>query len=618
MKTAKLVIFTLILIITGSVSAQVDRNSNTVMNVDTRYGITSQESEMEKNAIKPTTNPPAELFAQLDLARRSGNKQEEERINTEIQKYSVGTKTEIPSPVMNGHIAYPNSGAPFTPDWLGTDATIYNGYVAGAYNTANYRMMDMKMGKDGNIYVAFATDSSVAAVNRYLWVYRSTNSGATWTNLGGAFYNGSFFHGLSMSIDRRGTLNDSVKVSVYYTVSNSSVGNDAVLNLFTFTVGNYGGTAKLQGIATPTTGRKIMYPSAVSDGAYYDAATYLGCVFGEYSNSGDSTISIKLTRTTDWHGAYTTITIPSIYTGVNGDYYPSACLKRSQSVFSDSVYIAVERRFSGTNYLIRVITIPWTPTAANSTLFLPPTGTGLYMKPNLNVRQTSNATPRDILITYLYNGVAQYMYSTNDGSTWSFNLSLDPNSSTTSNAVWSSSDSLTTGSCFSGLWKAGDSICVRRGYPGNLGAGNTIYKLNSHQSTTSRTPVCVTYRSGAIQRSMVSFPGLGPQNIYFNGENLPTGVISNGTVPTNFKLSQNYPNPFNPTTNINFSIPKNELVKIKVYDILGKEVAILVNEQMNAGAYNISFDASKLSSGIYMYKITAGSFSDIRKMMLIK
>jgi hypothetical protein len=618
MKTAKLVLFALILFITATVSAQVDRNPNSVMNVDTRYGITPQELEMEKNAIKPTVNPPAELFTQLDAAKRNGNIQEAERINSEIQKYSVGTKTVIPGPVMDGHIAYPTSGAPFTPDWLGTDATIYNGYVAGAYNTANFRMMDMKMGKDGNIYVAFATDSSVAAVNRYLWVYRSTNSGATWSNLGGAYYNGSYFHGLSMSVDRRSaTINDSVKVSVYYTVSGNSNGNGAVLNLFTFTVGNYGGTAKLQSIATPTTGRKIMYPSAVTDGAYYDAATYIGCVFGEYSNTGDSTVSIQMTRTVNWHGTYVAITIPSIYTGLNGDYYPSASLKRS-TTGGDSVYIAVERRFSGTNYLIRVLTTPWSPTAANSTLFLPPTGTGLYTKPSLNIRQTASATPRDILITYMLNGVAQYMYSVNDGSTWSFNLSLDPNASTNSNAVWSSSDSLTTGSCFSGLWKAGDSICVRRGYPGNLGAGNTIHKLNSHQSTTSRTPVCVTYRGGGLQRSMVAFPGLGPQNVYFNSENLPTGISGNGTTPTSFRLSQNYPNPFNPTTNINFSIPKNELVKIKIYDILGKEVATVVNEQMNAGTYNISFDASKLSSGVYMYKIIAGSFSDIKKMMLIK
>jgi len=617
MNKAKLVILALIIFIAGSVSAQSDRNSETVVNVHTRYGISPQELEMEKNAVKPTSFPPAELFKQLDLAKRNGNIQEADRLNAEIQKYSEGTRTFVPSPVMDGHLAYPTNSAPFLPDWVGTDATIYNGYVAGAYNSANFRMMDMKMGKDGNIYVAFATDSSVAAVNRYIWVYRSTNSGSTWSNLGGAYYNGSYFHGLSMSVDRRATINDSVKVSVYYLVSGNSNGNGAVLNLLTFTASNFGGTAYLKSIATPTTGRKLGFPSAVTDGQYYDAATYIGCVYGEYANTGDSVISIQLTRTTNWHNTYTTITIPSIYTGIYGDYYPSACLKRSMSG-SDSVYIAVERRFSGTNYLVRVITTPWSPTAANSTLFLPPTGTGLYTKPCLTVRQTSSATPREVIITYLKDGAAKYMFSTDDGSTWTFDANLDPLSSTNGNAVWCSSDTLTTTGRFTALWKTGDSINVRRGYPNFMSTGNLAYKINSHQSTTSRTPVCVTYRGGGLQRSMVAFPGLGPQNVYFNSENLPTGISGNGTTPTSFKLSQNYPNPFNPATTINFSIPKSELVKIKVYDILGKEVATIVNEQMNAGSYNLTFDASKLTSGVYIYKITAGSFSDIKKMMLVK
>lgn len=618
MKKATTALFALLLFITALATAQDDRNPDAVKNVHTRYGISQQELEMEKNAFKPTLNPPAELFNQLDLARRNGNIQEAERLNAEISKYSEGTKTFVPSPVMDGHLAYPNNGAPFIPDWLSSDATIYNGYVAGAYNSANFRMMDIKMGKDGNIYVAFATDSSVAAVNRYIWVYRSTNSGATWSNLGGAFYNGSYFHGLSMSVDRRATTNDSVKVSVYYLVSGSSTGNGAVLNLLSFTASNFGGTAFLKSIATPTTGRKLGFPSVVSDGQYYDGATYLGCVYGEYSNSGDSVINIHMTRTTNWHSTYTTITIPSIYTGVFGDYYPSACLKRSQGSFSDSVYIAVERRFSGSNYLIRVITTPWAPTAANSTLFLPPTGTGLYTKPCVTVRQTANATPREVIITYLKDGVAKYMFSVDDGSTWTFDANLDPLGSTNGNAVWCSSDTLTTTGRFTALWKTGDSINVRRGYPNFMSTGNLAYKINSHTSTTSRTPVCVTYRGGGIQRSMVTYPGLGPQNIYFNSENLPTGISGNGTTPSSFKLSQNYPNPFNPVTTINFSIPKNEIVKIKVYDILGKEVATIVNEQMNAGTYNLTFDASKLSSGVYMYKITAGNFSDIKKMMLIK
>ena len=81
---------------------------------------------------------------------------------------------------------------------------------------------------------------------------------------------------------------------------------------------------------------------------------------------------------------------------------------------------------------------------------------------------------------------------------------------------------------------------------------------------------------------------------------------------------QNYPNPFNPSTTIKFALPKSEFVKIRVYDMLGKEVATLVNEQLQAGYFEYTFNASNLSSGLYFYKIDAGYYTDIKKMVLIK
>jgi hypothetical protein len=93
--------------------------------------------------------------------------------------------------------------------------------------------------------------------------------------------------------------------------------------------------------------------------------------------------------------------------------------------------------------------------------------------------------------------------------------------------------------------------------------------------------------------------------------------ISN-EVPAEFKLSQNYPNPFNPVTNINFSIPKAGNVKLTVYDALGKEITELVNDNYNAGTYNVDFDAGHLSTGVYYYKLESGEFTDIKKMVLIK
>lgn len=97
-----------------------------------------------------------------------------------------------------------------------------------------------------------------------------------------------------------------------------------------------------------------------------------------------------------------------------------------------------------------------------------------------------------------------------------------------------------------------------------------------------------------------------------------TGINVNNNLPEEFSLSQNYPNPFNPITNIKYEIPSNTLVKITVFDVLGREVAVLANEFKPAGSYEVNFEAGSLSSGIYYYSISAGRFNDVKKMILIK
>jgi hypothetical protein len=85
-----------------------------------------------------------------------------------------------------------------------------------------------------------------------------------------------------------------------------------------------------------------------------------------------------------------------------------------------------------------------------------------------------------------------------------------------------------------------------------------------------------------------------------------------------YELAQNYPNPFNPSTIINYQIPENGMVTLKIYDILGKEVKTLVNEQKTAGRYEVNFNASDLASGVYIYKLQVNDFVSSRKMLMIK
>lgn len=90
------------------------------------------------------------------------------------------------------------------------------------------------------------------------------------------------------------------------------------------------------------------------------------------------------------------------------------------------------------------------------------------------------------------------------------------------------------------------------------------------------------------------------------------------TIPTDFELNQNYPNPFNPTTVIDFKLAKSGMVSLKVFDMLGREVATLINEKIDAGTYKVDFNGTGLSSGVYLYRLNAGSYTSTKKMVLMK
>ncbi|QQS38294.1 MAG: T9SS type A sorting domain-containing protein [Ignavibacteriales bacterium] len=145
------------------------------------------------------------------------------------------------------------------------------------------------------------------------------------------------------------------------------------------------------------------------------------------------------------------------------------------------------------------------------------------------------------------------------------------------------------------------------------------------------------YAPCTCQHTLVK--GLGLASTLFNefggGENLLKGAIIDGVVygdttfvvgidddpdliPTEFKLEQNYPNPFNPRTIISWQSPVGSHQTLKVYDVLGREVATPVNEYKDAGSYEIEFDGTHLASGIYYYQLKVGEFVEIRKMILIK
>jgi hypothetical protein len=116
----------------------------------------------------------------------------------------------------------------------------------------------------------------------------------------------------------------------------------------------------------------------------------------------------------------------------------------------------------------------------------------------------------------------------------------------------------------------------------------------------------------------VSNPSQQSAPVTFGVTTAPIGIKQISSIVKEFNLSQNYPNPFNPVTKINFSIPSGEHVSLRVYDILGREVKVLVNENLSLGEYEVDFDASGLSSGMYYYSLRAGEHVSVKKMVLVK
>ncbi len=98
----------------------------------------------------------------------------------------------------------------------------------------------------------------------------------------------------------------------------------------------------------------------------------------------------------------------------------------------------------------------------------------------------------------------------------------------------------------------------------------------------------------------------------------PTSIDSDNDIPKEYALDQNYPNPFNPSSMIRYSIPKSGHVKLQVYDVLGKEVATLVNEVKAVGHYNVVFNADHLASGVYYYRIKSNNFENTKKLILLR
>ena len=125
-------------------------------------------------------------------------------------------------------------------------------------------------------------------------------------------------------------------------------------------------------------------------------------------------------------------------------------------------------------------------------------------------------------------------------------------------------------------------------------------------------------RTTLLQQSWKNGGWVNSQLLQYTYEQVTAVEQASHPIPIDFALYQNYPNPFNPSTNIQFSIVQRQLTIVKVFDVLGRELATLVNEVKEPGTYTVQFNGSNLASGVYFYRLQAGSYVDTKKLVLLR
>lgn len=244
----------------------------------------------------------------------------------------------------------------------------------------------------------------------------------------------------------------------------------------------------------------------------------------------------------------------------------------------------------------------------------------------------------------IYAGVRIYglYYSTDNGTTWTENRLLDSFSVYTYSVTSSGSNVFAGAEMPHGVLRSTNNGVnwVRSGLQGSRNINALVSVGNNIFAGTSDSGVFYSSNNGAnwVKKNQGFPPGfsLNVEDLYIANNYIflgsPTmsfwrrlyseiliGINNISTeTPSDYSLNQNYPNPFNPSTKISFSVPKSGLVTMKVYDLLGKEIAEIVNQSMQPGTYEATWDASRFTSGVYFYKLEANGFSDMKKMMLIK
>ena len=582
------------------------------------YAFAQSPDELNREAnpeyIQQSDNSDyAVLLQKLTDAKTTGNQQNFEKYLNELKvKYSgknVTTGTQLPP---NGNCFFPTMTHPeepvSMPDWGNTGIKIFNGNVgnssSGNPNAFN-RHVKIEADTLGNLYAAFMNSAKDS-----LFFYRSTNRGASWAKIQSLITAFTFtYYSFDFAVaDTTGGFKIGMVVSILSSAAP-----------YAGTV--YYGDMKSDGtgfasnvVFTPAAGSGIIGPVICTDSYNWSpGSTYWYIAASNCDMNTGVTSFVPVAYTLDWGNTWVHDTARSTYNDYELDI----------DYNFDSVYVLMTNNLTTTNENLRLRSIKLSQWGTNTSWKqVNPASTA---SPEFNGCLAVNRKTNDLAVSFTVNESSnlniKYSYVLG-GTTWSYdNILADQSNNETRSYIHSSpQQSGAFRIVFCSETAGFDTVIYLNTF--NISSGFVARTIASRTNlSTSLLAPCVTgyMFDGITAGGGVVYAGDGPTNIWFNGSDVVTAINPvSGNIPDKYSLSQNYPNPFNPVTKINFSIPKNDFVQIVVYDVTGKEVAELLNNNLNAGEYSVSFDASKLTTGVYFYKLSSGSFTDVKKMLLIK
>lgn len=569
-----------------------------------------QGGNPQSNVDKASLNT---LLGELRAARKSGNITAANEISAKIDAMTGAWKSGVNTngPQVVGQIVNEPVNGSLTD--YGFTILGYDGYWSTATSTDRIT---------GRIYVAatkyYGTGSDT------MKIFSSSNAGASWTMIYKYGYGGAGIHFRADELDIE-AIDDGTASYIYIA---GAIDYSGTAYSFVNRMKSDGTEFYYSYLYNSATGVKHVYPRITSDNSNYTTATYVYMILTQDSTTGSTHhLKSKFVRIQNPFVTTPTLTYCS-QTGGGGAYWWNTSGAADSTVlyndiaYSDSltsdVIITVSNFYRlGFNNLYMTYSKDYGATAPYWTPQI--TETKVNYKPRIAFTGL-DSTYGMICYTRQFSATdwdPYYQRTINNGSTWSggYVSSLSdttfytdvvavPRVPNTFRMVYAVSTSASTADFYTRSF--------------NKGVFLTSFKLNPVSVSNGFTPGRAGYRYSSDSCFSVS-EGISGGYIYaYTGcSGTVTNAGNNGT-PVSFRLGQNYPNPFNPFTKISYAIPKQGLVTLKVYDVLGKEVATLVNETKNSGEYTVEFNASSLSSGVYFYKLESGVYSDIKKLTLIK